>query len=324
MAYEYTFNKKKALAIVIGIIIAISVGVTLSLSIKIVDTGYRGVLLHFQEPDGVKCDEKTGVCVSVKPPLREGLHIVTPIQDDIVEIEVRTQKFEKIASSASKDLQEATTTVAVNFKVNPDSVHLLYATVGLDYANRIIQPAVDETVKQITARYNAEELITKRETVKGEIEQSLGQRLAKFYLQQELVSITEFRFSSQFAQAIEAKVTADQNAKTAQNVVSIKEAEARQAEAIALGEKLANIQRAEGVKQSQILEAEGKSQATLIQAEADAKKIRLITDMISNNPEYIEYLRILQWNGHLPEVLLTDNGTPLIQIPTKITSSGGK
>lgn len=320
MTYEVRYAGGKIKAIVIGIIIVAVIAIVFSAGIKIVDAGHRGILLHFQEIDGVKCDEKTGECVVTKPPLGEGLHLVTPFQDDIVEMEVRTQKYEKNTGAGSKDLQGVSTTVAINYRVNPESANLLYATVGLDYANRIIAPAVDEVVKQITAKYNAEELITKREIVKGEIVQSLGQRLSRFSLLQQEVSITDFQFSDQFSTAIEAKVTAEQNAKTAENVVAIKEAEAKQAEAVAAGLKLAEIQKAEGVKQSKILEAEGVAEAIRIEANAQQERIKLLTEMLRNNPEYIEYLRLLQWNGHLPDTLIitdSEGNNLLLQIPAK-------
>lgn len=320
MTYEVKYAGGKIKAIIIGIIIVAIIAVIFSAAIKIVDSGHRGVLLHFQEIDGVKCDESTGVCIAIKPPLREGLHIVVPFQDDVVQMEVRTQKFEKNSGAGSKDLQGVSTSVAINYRVSPESANLLYATVGLDYTNRIITPAVDEVVKQITARYNAEELITKREIVKGEIASALEQRLAKYNLLQQDVSITDFQFSKQFSDAIDAKVTKEQEALTAQNIVAIKEAEARQAEAVAHGQQLANIQVAEGVKQAKILEAEGIAQAIEIEAKAQQERIRLLTEMLKNNPEYIEYLRLLQWNGILPDTLvITDsNGNNLLlQIPSK-------
>jgi len=318
--YEVKYAGGKIKAIIIGIILVAIITIILSAGIKIVDAGHRGILLHFQQIDGVQCDEKTGDCIAIKPPLKEGMHFVVPFQDDIVQMEVRTQKFEKTTGAGSKDLQGVSTTVAINYRVSPESANLLFATVGLDYTVRIITPAVDEVVKQITARYNAEELITKREIVKGEIVQALGQRLARFNLLQQEVSITDFQFSTQFSNAVDAKVTAEQNAKTAQNVVAIKEAEAQQAQAVAHGTQLAAIETAEGVKQAHILEAEGLAQAITIQAQANQEAIRLLTEMLRNNPEYIEYLRLLQWNGVLPDTLVitdSEGNNLLLQIPTK-------
>lgn len=319
--YEVSYAGSKIKAIILGVIIVIILAIVLSASIKIVDAGHRGVLLHWQEVDGITQNDN-GKWVALRPPLNEGLHFVAPIQDEVINIEIRTQKFEKSSTSASKDLQNVSTEITVNYHLAPEAVHVLYRTVGLDYASRIIQPAVDETVKQITANYNAEELITKRPQVKADIEEALRQRLLDFNIVQDVVSITDFQFSPQFSSAIEAKVTADQRALEQQNIVKIKEAEARQAEAVAHGHRLAAIEEAEGQKQAAILVAEGKAQAIEIEANATKTKIRLITEFLRNNPDYIEYLRILQWNGIMPETLVTDGDQAnlLLQIPNKVTN----
>ena len=320
-SYEVSINRRRITAICVGVIIVVTMAILLSASIKIVEAGNRGVLLHWQQVDGVSCDEKTGVCTVTKPPLNAGIQFVTPFQDEVVDMEVRTQKFEKQSNAASKDLQAVSTTIAVNYHVSPEAANLLYRQVGLDYANRIITPALDETVKQITAKYSANDLITNREQVKLDIEQALGQRLAKFNLMQDVISITNFDFSPQFTEAINAKVTAEQQALTAQNQVAIKEAEARQAQAVASGLKLAAIEQAEGVKQAAILEAEGHAEAIRINAQANQDQIRLLTEFLRNNPDFIEYFRTLQWNGQLPQYLVTssENLQQLLQIPSKTT-----
>src|SRR5919109_1124243 len=146
-----------AIPVIIGIIVLV---VVLSASIKIVDAGHRGVLLNFGAVD-----------TSVS--LNEGIHFVTPFRDNVVPLEVRTQKIVESAASASKDLQEVSTQVALNYHVNPDTAQILYQQLGLEYSARVINPAIQESVKQVTARFNAEELITKRETVKTEIDQQL-------------------------------------------------------------------------------------------------------------------------------------------------------
>ena len=197
-----------AKGVAIGIVILIIIGVVAFASVKIVDAGHRGVLLHWNAVD------------LTQPPLEEGLHFVVPFQDDVVNIEVRTLKYANDARSASRDLQTVETTVTVNYHPDRESVHRLYKNLGLDYEDRVIQPAIEETVKQVTARYNAEELITKRPLVKDDIESSIRERLDQFDIVTEVISITDFEFSPLFAQAIEAKVEAEQNALKAENSIA--------------------------------------------------------------------------------------------------------
>ena len=269
----------KVIAIVI-IILAV-VGIASHSSVKIVDAGHRGVLLHWSAVD------------LTRPPLDEGLHFVVPFQDEVVNIEVRTLKYEKETSAASKDLQTVETTVTVNYHPNKEAIHRLYKNLGLDYENRVIQPAIEETVKQVTANYNAEELITKRPLVKQDIENSIRERLSVFEITTEVISITDFEFSSLFSQAIESKVEAEQKALKAENDLQRIEVEARQREANAIGLANANIAEAKG----------------------EAEAISIINRALAENPNYLEWLKTQEWDGRLP-LVVGEGATPFISIPT--------
>ena len=273
-------NTSIAKGVALGIIVLIVIGVVIFASVKIVDAGHRGVLLHWNAVD------------ITNPPLDEGLHFVVPFQDEVVGIEVRTLKYEKETRSASKDLQTVETTVTVNYHPNKEAVHRLYKNLGLDYENRVIQPAIEETVKQVTANYNAEELITKRPLVKQDIESSIRERLTQFEVVTEVISITDFEFSPLFAQAIEAKVEAEQKALKAENDLRRIEVEAKQREAAAVGVANANIAEARG----------------------EAEAISIINTALAQNPNYLEWLKTKEWNGELP-LVVGEGGTPFIQIP---------
>jgi len=75
--------------------------------------------------------------------------------------------------AASKDLQDAKTKIALNYHIDSNVVNVLYRDIGMDYQTRIIIPAIHEVVKASTAKYNADELITQRETVKDLIQSGL-------------------------------------------------------------------------------------------------------------------------------------------------------
>jgi prohibitin 2 len=278
--------------VIIGIIIVSIIAVS---SVRMVDAGHRGVLVQFGD-------------VSTDSSLDEGIHFVVPFRDSVVQLEVRTQKIVESANSASKDLQDVSTQVALNYHVDPDRAQVLYQQLGPDYSNRVILPAIQESVKQVTARFNAEELITNRETVKNQIEEQIKARLAPYNVAVDALSITEFAFSPQFTRAVEAKVEAQQRALQAQNELRRIQIEAQQNEAQAIGEQKANIARAEGIKQSNVLQAEGEAQA-----------ITIIDEQLRNNPTYLEWLKATKWDGVLPLVTGGAGGqgvTPFIEIPT--------
>ena len=274
-------NTGAAKIVVAAVIVLIVIAVVASSSVKIVDAGNRGILTHWNAVD------------LTNPPLDEGIHFVIPFQDDVIQMEVRTLKYDTSTRSASQDLQTVQTTVTVNYHPDTEKVHFLYKEIGLSYENRVIQPAIDETVKQVSANYNAEELITKRPLVKADIENAIRDRLNQFYIETEVISITDFEFSPLFAKAIESKVEAEQKAQKAENDLIRIEVEARQLEAQAVGLAAANVAEAQG----------------------EAEAIGIINDALSNNPFYIEWLKTQAWDGKLP-LVVGEGGTPFISIPT--------
>lgn len=190
------FIATHAFVLIIGLVLILDSWAT-------VPAGSRGVLLKL----GAVQQESLG----------EGFHLKTPFIQDVVTINVQTQKEEVEADSASKDLQQVTTTIALNYKINPDAAWKLYRDIGTDYESRVIAPAIEEAVKSATAQYTAEELITKRNEVKDVAKQALKNQIAQFNISLEEFSIVDFSFSADFDKAIEQKVTAKELAIKAEN-----------------------------------------------------------------------------------------------------------
>ena len=129
-----------------------------------VGAGERGVLLQF----GAVQDKV----------FNEGLYIKVPLIQTVVKMDVKIQKDEIPASASSKDLQIVTSKIALNYHLDPAAVNKIWQEVGKDYNSRIIAPSIQEAVKAVTARFTAEELITNREEVKGQIKQNLSERIS--------------------------------------------------------------------------------------------------------------------------------------------------
>lgn len=143
-------------------------------------------------------------------PLGEGFHWKVPYFETANYISVQVQKTEYDTAAASKDLQNVQTKVALNFHTTPDVTPKLFQQYGADIVDNVIHPAVNETVKAVMAQYPAEELITKREEVKIKIESALATGLAKANITVDNVYITNFQFSKDYSDAIEAKQVAQQ------------------------------------------------------------------------------------------------------------------
>ncbi len=218
----------------IGIIIGVVVIVASLIfgSFTTIPAGYRGVVIRFSAVTGTT--------------LSEGLRTKLPFIDSVVKMEVRTQKYETQSSAITKDLQDVSTTIALNWHLDPGMAAEVYRTLGLEFIDRIAAPAIQETIKQITAQFNAEDLILRRDEVKAAITESLANRLRDRGIITELVSITNFQFSETFTAAIEAKVAAEQAVLEATNKLERVKVEAQQREAEARGEAAARIATAEG------------------------------------------------------------------------------
>jgi regulator of protease activity HflC (stomatin/prohibitin superfamily) len=123
---------------------------------------------------------------------------------------VQTQKYEADSSAVTNDLQDVSTTIALNWRLDPGQASEVYKTLGLEYIDRIAAPAIQEVIKQVTAKFNAEDLILRRDEVKNAISDGLSTRLLERGIITETLSITNFTFSATFTAAIEAKVAAEQ------------------------------------------------------------------------------------------------------------------
>jgi len=201
-------------------------------SFTTIPAGHRGVVIRFSAVTGRI--------------LNEGLQTKLPFLDSVEKMSVQTQKYEADAVSASKDLQDVNTTIALNWHLDPGMADEVYRTLGLDFIERLASPAIQETVKQVTARYIAEDLILRRDEVKAAITENLSNRLLERGIVTETVSITNFKFSDTFTAAIEAKVAAEQAVLEAINKLERVKVEAQQREAEAKGEADARIARAIG------------------------------------------------------------------------------
>jgi regulator of protease activity HflC (stomatin/prohibitin superfamily) len=197
-------NMKKITRTLIVILIIAIAGITIVSTAAIrVPSGYKGVLLTWG-----KVEDRI---------LNEGLNFKIPFIQSVVLMNVQIQKAESVESTATKDLQEVSTTVAVNYRLDPLNVDEIYKDLRQDYVERVIKPNIEESLKATTALFRAEELITKRPEVKETFDETLMERLSTFNVQIIAVSLTDFQFSTSFSDAIEAKVTAEQQALLARN-----------------------------------------------------------------------------------------------------------
>lgn len=269
-------NKAK---IGVAIITAIVILVVISQSVAIVEAGHRGVVLYL----GAVEDRV----------LPEGFAFIIPFAEHVVQMEVRTLKYEAAAVSSSQDLQIVTTAVALNYHLDTGVVDDIYQTLGENYADRIIVPTIQESVKASTAKFAAEELITKREDAKAKIGDTIRATLIERGIITEQIFITDFEFQQDFARSVELKVVAQQEALREKNVLDKIRVQAQSKEAEAIGIANANIAQAKG----------------------EAEAIQIIQAQLRESPDYLKWQAINKWDGKLP-IAMGGGAFPFIDITT--------
>lgn len=274
MSYKDTdsFNKKKVIKITIISIISLFVVITFFNSFTTIKSGEIGLKSRFGQ--------------IVSQTTQEGIQFKVPYIEKVTKVNMKVQKADITSSSATKDLQDVSIAFAINYQLQADKVMDLYKTVGASYVETILQPATQEALKNVTSKYTAEELITKRSEVSQQIIQDLSAKVNKYGIIINELNIIDLNFSEAYNKAIEDKQVAEQEVKKAQ-------------------------QELEKTK----IEAEKK----VAEAQAEADALRLQKEEITD--ELLELRRIEaqtkaieKWNGQLPSTITGTDSIPFINL----------
>lgn len=246
---------------IIWSIVALLVLFTFLSSIRFVGTGKIAVVTRYGKVTGRE--------------LKEGAHFVLPWGvDKVTTYDIKVQKQDANAAAASKDLQDVNAHLVLNYRIQAGQVSHIHQTIGADYHDKLIAPAVQEVFKSASAKFDATQLITERSEVKKEVSVQLRDRLEKYGIVITDVSLTNFSFSPEFSKAIEDKQVAQQ---AAQRAVFVAEKAKQEAQA--------DIERARGQAESQ----------RLLQSTASSQTIEL--KRLENERAAID-----KWNGTLPHL----------------------
>jgi len=256
-------KKGKIIGLCVGAFVLVLVVANL---VSIIPSGHKGVLVTMGAvKDGV---------------LNEGLNFKIPFIQSVEKIDVRIKKHESTASSASKDLQQITSKIAVNYRISADAVDKLYKNIGTSYEETVISPAINESVKAITAQFTAEELITKRRDVSDQMRDFLQEKLKDKYIYVDSFNVVDFGFSEQFNKAIEEKQIAEQRSLKAKYDLETVKTEAQQ---------------------------------EITKATAEAEALRLKSKEVTKDMILLEYIN--KWDGKLPAYMAGDGGNAIIALP---------
>ena len=277
-------TSSKKLVIIAALVTFIVIILVISEPVVIVQAGHRGVVLYLGAVENRV--------------LGEGVHFVIPFAEQVIPLEVRTLKYQAEATAASNDLQQVQTVIALNYHLNPADVNKVYQQLGPDYADRVIAPTIQESVKASVAKYNAEELITKRAIVKDVIASAIRNSLSAKDIVVETIFITDFKFSDAFSSQVEDKVVAFQKYLT----------------------ELNNLRGIQVVANQTVVQAQAQAKANIAKASGESQAIKIITSQLRQDPQYLQWQAINRWNGQLPFSLGGQGAVPFFQLPQSTSS----
>jgi regulator of protease activity HflC (stomatin/prohibitin superfamily) len=230
--------------------------------------------------------------------LGEGLNFMVPIAERVIKVDVKVQPhpFREIDAS-SKEYQNVKMTGMMNFHIDPAFVNDLYQKVGLDFADKVIDPAFNDFVKEVVPTYPIGEILPKREEIRKRAMQKLGDNLSRYHIIVDDIYFANIRFSPEYEGAIEAKQVAQQQVETQRQVLAQREIEAQQ----------------------KVATAKGEAESILVVAQGQAKANDALSRSIT--PILVQYKGIEKWNGILPQV--SGGAVPFVDLSKMGGLSGG-
>ena len=262
MTFEYKTPKPQTIGI---LILALVVLIVLWGTFVIIPAGHRGVCLWWGSVE--------------KRIMGEGLNFKVPIAETVIKVDVKVQPhpFKQIDAS-SKEYQMVKMTGMMNFHIDPAYVNDLYQKVGLDFADKVIDPAFNDFVKEVVPTYPIGEILPKREEIRQRARTKLGDNLERYHIIVDDIYFASIQFSPGYEGAIEAKQVAQQQVETQKQVLAQREIEAQQ----------------------KVATAKGEAESILVVATGQAKANEAISRSIT--PILVQYKSIEKWNGILPQV----------------------
>ncbi len=276
MAFENRFSNsglprnwvRNAVLVLVVALVAVFIA-----PVAVVPAGSRGVMTTFG---------------SARNELYEpGLHFRWPIAQTMHTMNIQIQKGEGEGDAASKDLQSVHTKVAINYHLEPSYAVEAFKNIGPSTdvaAERIIMPATHEAVKAVTARFTAEELITRRTEVRDAISVLLKEKMARHGLALDEFNLINFAFSKSFSDAIENKVKAEQQKQQAER----------------------DLQRLQVEAQQKVVGARAEAESLALQRQ------QITAELLSLRRIENERAAIAKWDGKLPQV--SGGATPFINV----------
>jgi regulator of protease activity HflC (stomatin/prohibitin superfamily) len=245
------------------------------LTITLVPAGHVGVITSF----GAVSQQTLDPGFHLRLPFVQGLHLVNT--------QVQAHQFNTI-DAASQELQTVTLTGKVNYRVDGAKAASLYQNVGLDFADKFLDPAFNDFIKTVVPTYPVNDILKNRDAIRELTQRRLTDAVSQYGITIVAVQITDIHFSKEFEKAIEAKQVAQQQVQTEEQVLAQKRIQAEQA----------------------VVDATGRARAAVADAQGQAQANALLNSSLT--PTIVQWQTIQKWDGHLPQV--TGGASPFFTV----------
>ncbi len=266
-------NGKKNIGFwVVAGIIAVLVIVVLLNSFTVVNEGFIGVKYQFGK--------------IVESDMSAGLNFHIPFVEEIEQVDTREQIYSVQTDAYTSDTQTVDSLqLKLNYYYDGTKLSEIIRTIGIsNVETKLLVPNVAKISKDEIGKVKAEDLVQNRSDVQNAIYESLKETLEPQGIIVTAFAIENLSFDEAFEQSIQAKVIAAQDALKMQNKTAEREEEAKQ----------------------QVIAAQAEADSQKIKADAEAYAIKAVQEQLEKSPNYIEYLKVSNWNGVLPQAIGTE------------------
>lgn len=265
-------KKPNVTKIVLIAVIVVALVVLVFNCFSVVDEGYIGVKYQFGK--------------IVDSSLSAGLNFHIPFIEEIRPVDIREQIYSVQTNAYTSDTQTVDSlSLKLNYCYDPTQLSDIIRSTGIENVEtKLLVPNVAKISKNEIGKVRAEDLVQSRSEVQDAIYEVLKETLAPNGIVVTAFAIENLDFDDAFEESIQAKVIAAQDALKMQNKTVEREEEARQ----------------------KVIAAQAEADSQRIKAEAEAYAIQVVQEQLAKSPTYIDYLKINNWNGELPQAIGND------------------
>lgn len=277
---------KKVGKIAVIVIIVIALLVLLFNCFSIVNEGFIGVKYTFGK--------------ITQDNLSPGLNFCIPFVEEIRQVDTREQVYSVVDDAYTSDTQTVQQLqLKLNYRYDSAKLSDIIRNVGIDNVeSKLLVQNVAKITKNEIGKVKAEELVQSRAEVQQTIQDVLETTLAPSGIVVVSFAIENLSFDEAFESSIQAKVIAAQDALKMENKTKEKEEEAKQV----------------------VIAAQAKADSTKLEADAEAYAIEAVQKQLENSPNYIDYLKITNWNGQLPQII-GDGVNPFVNLDSSANTT---